>query len=156
MSINLNAGKVEHIVQQNRYHIFVRTTIASLLCLINYTVTYEVDEITEAFSLLIFIITQANWYTLQQVTQVQFTSTDLTQFELRILWNYKGRSCLTALLLKGTLFIPLSILEQQPNFTTFCQFQVYTPWGKHYLILAKYDVHKSNSNLHYHHWKASW
>ena len=54
MSINPNAGKVEHIVQQNRYHIFVRTTIASLLCLINYTVTYEVDEITEAFSLVDF------------------------------------------------------------------------------------------------------
>ena len=34
-----------------------------------------------------------------------------------------------------------------PNFATFPQFQVYTPWGKTSLVLAKYDVRKSNSPL---------
>jgi len=34
MSIDRNAGKVECMVQQDQYHIFVRTTIASVLRLI--------------------------------------------------------------------------------------------------------------------------
>ena len=45
MSIDLNAGKVEHKVQQKQYHI-CGTTYALVLCLMHvYTVSFEVDEI---------------------------------------------------------------------------------------------------------------
>ena len=43
MTINLNAGKVGRMVQQNQYHIFVCMLV--LLQFAFYMVSYDVDEI---------------------------------------------------------------------------------------------------------------
>ena len=73
---------------------------------------------------------------LQQTAQVESTSTDLTQIELRILWirvNLKISPCYILLngtgemILRDNSLFPFRTLEQ-PNFATFRQFQVYTPW----------------------------
>lgn len=97
MGIDLNAGKVESMVQQ-------KCVLPLLQFCVLYTVSYEVDEIEWGL--------QSSWFSsqykltdvhLQQVTQVESTSTDLTQFELRILWirvNLKIFHCY--ILLKGT------------------------------------------------------
>ena len=77
MSIDLNAGKVEHVVQQNQYHICAYNYCFSSTSYIRLVWVMKVMKLTEAYNL-----TDVR---LQQVTQVESTSNDLTQFELGIL-----------------------------------------------------------------------
>ena len=107
ISIDLNAGKVWRMVQQNQYHILCLQLLLQFYVL--YTISYKVDEIDwslQSTLQLIFIIIQANWCALQQEPQEQFT--DVTQlssefYELRV--NLKMFHCYTLLTAIGEMIV---------------------------------------------------